>query len=183
MATSSIRFSHAGLHCFDLDSMVDFYSRVLGLAITDRGEIFVPGKTRIVFLSGDAGVHHQLAFVEGRTAGKEALLLNQLSFRVDSLAALRELKAKLEREGIEKFRAIDHGNAWSIYFSDPEENRVEVFVDTPWHVRQPVIERLDLALSDAKIAAATEARHKDEPEFGPIAHRRAELAKALGQQD
>ena len=30
-----------------------------------------------------------------------------------------------------------HGNALSFYFSDPEKNGLEIFIDTPWDVEQP----------------------------------------------
>ena len=43
-----------------------------------------------------------------------------------------------------------------MYFSDPEGNRVELFVQTPWYM-PPVSVPLDLALSDDEIYAMTEA--------------------------
>jgi catechol 2,3-dioxygenase len=63
---------------------------------------------------------------------------------------------------------LTHGNAWSVYFRDPEFNGVEVFIDTPWHVRQPQGEPLELDKSDDEIVEATRARFSQEPEFGPI---------------
>ena len=32
---------------------------------------------------------------------------------------------------------VTHGNALSVYFLDPEGNRVELLIDTPWYVPQP----------------------------------------------
>ena len=32
---------------------------------------------------------------------------------------------------------ITHGNALSVYFLDPEDNRFELYVDMPWYVSQP----------------------------------------------
>ena len=40
---------------------------------------------------------------------------------------------------------MNHGNAWSLYFTDPEGNGLECFVDSPFHVTQPYADRLDLA--------------------------------------
>ncbi len=48
-----IGFSHIGIHTHDLDSMVSFYTELLGLEITDQGKLPVPGDPRIVFLSSD----------------------------------------------------------------------------------------------------------------------------------
>lgn len=28
----------------------------------------------------------------------------------------------------------NHGNAWSIYFADPEGNRIELYTPSPWYV-------------------------------------------------
>jgi catechol 2,3-dioxygenase len=55
-----------------------------------------------------------------------------------------------------------------VYFRDPEHNGVEVFIDTPWHVRQPQGEPLDLDKTNDEIVAATIAHFSKEPEFGPI---------------
>ena len=63
---------------------------------------------------------------------------------------------------------LTHGNAWSVYFRDPEFNGVEVFIDTPWHVRQPQGEPLDLDKSNDEIVEATRAHFSKEPEFGSI---------------
>ncbi|MEZ5232851.1 MAG: hypothetical protein R2749_09095, partial [Acidimicrobiales bacterium] len=56
----------------------------------------------------------------------------------------------------------------SIYFQDPERNGVEIFIDTPWHVKQPQGKPLDLSKSNDEIVAATREAFADEPEFGPI---------------
>ena len=53
----TITISHVSFHCFDLDAMVDFYTRVLGFRLTDRGKM--RGDKDIAFLSGDARDHHQ----------------------------------------------------------------------------------------------------------------------------
>ena len=58
---------------------------------------------------------------------------------------------------------LTHGNAWSIYFSDPEHNGVEVFIDTPWHVQQPQAKPLDLTKSTDEIVATTRPRSPTSP--------------------
>ena len=68
-------------------------------------------------------------------------------------------------EGIEQFRVVTHGNAWSIYFADPEGNRVEAFVDTPWHTPQPVVEPFDIEAPVATIERETEALCRSLPGF------------------
>ncbi len=178
MTRRNIRFSHLGFHVRNLDTMVDFYCRHLGLQVTDRGPLAaLPGRPEICFLSADPNEHHQVALVEGR--GDEKGMLNQVSFHVDSLEDLRTLDAELGEAGVEPTFGLNHGNAWSLYFPDPEGNLVECFVQSPWHTRQPVTDPLDLSLSDAEILERTEKRYSGEPDFQPIERWRSAFAKRL----
>jgi catechol 2,3-dioxygenase len=60
-------------------------------------------------------------------------------------------------------QGIDHGNSWSVYFRDPDKNRVEVYMDTGWYVPQPFGERLPLELDNQQIQAITAERIKSIP--------------------
>ena len=62
----------------------------------------------------------------------------------------------LKREPIVELGPISHGNAISAYFRDPEGNRLEVFVDTKWHVPQPCAAPVDLTKSEDEITAFVE---------------------------
>ena len=55
---------HIGIYAFDLEKMVDFYSRIFGLVVTDRGHS--ARGFDIAFLSRDPIEHHQIAIVSGR---------------------------------------------------------------------------------------------------------------------
>jgi catechol 2,3-dioxygenase len=55
-----------------------------------------------------------------------------------------------------------------VYFSDPEGNGVEVFIDTPWHVAQPQGRALDLDRTNDEIEDWTRQEFGAEPEFGSI---------------
>lgn len=187
MATAPpIAFSHVGIHCFDLEKMVDFYTRIMGLTLTDHGEIERGGAVAVpvnlAFLSSDPRDHHQLVLVgkPEREVERGALLINQISFRLDSLDRLRKLRRTLEHEGVTTFRTVSHGNAWSIHFPDPEGNTVEAFVDSPWYVSQPAAEPLDLDRSDEEIRRATEERFGNEPSFRPVEEWRSEVAQKMG---
>ena len=55
----------------------------------------------------------------------------QLSFRVESLDGVKAFYALLkDRTDVSEIRPVSHGNAWSVYFRDPENNRLEVFTDS-----------------------------------------------------
>jgi catechol 2,3-dioxygenase len=173
----SLDFSHVGLFVYDLEAMRDFYVRVLGFTETDRG---IARGAPIVFLSRDPKEHHQIVFAEGRSGGPDDRVVNQISLRAGSLQDLRDLKAALEQEpAVTNIDPINHGNAWSIYFRDPEGHRVEVFIDSPWYVDQPRIEPLDLSLSDDEIARTTYEAIVDQPGFMPVEEWRAGLAEKL----
>src|SRR6185437_9725306 len=60
-----------------------------------------------------------------------------------------------------------HGHAWSIYFRDPEGNRIEVYCDTPWYVHQPIREEMDFDLPEAEILKRSEALARSLPGFKP----------------
>ncbi len=176
-APSKVAFSHFGFYVKNLEPMRDFYCRVLGFVETDRG---VARGRPIVFLSRDPREHHQIVLVEGRTGSIDELVINQISLRVESLADLKALYALIKREtAVSEMYTTDHGTAWSIYFRDPEKNRVELFVDSPWYVEQPRVDPLDLEASDTDIMARTRAAIEKHPSFRPIEDWQREFAAKL----
>ncbi len=123
MTTSPAVLSHFGIHVTDIERMQDFYTRVMGLLVMDRGTLR-DGPT-LVFLSRDPDQHHQMVLVTGRPPGIDDNVVNQISFKLATLADLKAMHARVREEGIKEFRIVTHGNAWSVYFADPEGNRVE----------------------------------------------------------
>ena len=145
--------SHLGIFVRDLDRMERFYTQAFGLMVTDRGvgKVF---NNRLVFLSGNPEQHHQLVLSTGRGADVPSTVM-QMSFMVDTLDQLRGLRAAVLDHGARNLFGLNHGNSWSVYFDDPEENRIEIYVDTPFHTPQPCGEPLDLELDDETILAQT----------------------------
>lgn len=145
--------SHLEFRVRDVAAMEAFYTGALGFTVTDRGD----GPDGMVFLSRSADEHHQIVLnPAGDKAGAPGRL-DHVAFRVDSLAALRRFHRALVEANAARLETVSHGNTWSVYFLDPEGNRLELFVDTPWHVDQPARFAIDLALPDDALAAATEA--------------------------
>ncbi len=174
----ALSWSHTVIIVKDEQTMLDFYTRVLGFQVTDRGPI--ADDRSIIFLSQQPDEHHQVGFLLGRAEAGPSNSVAHLAFRTDDMAELRARIAKLEAEGV-AYRPTSHGNTWSVYFQDPEMNGIEIFCATPWHVRQPQGEVWNTRLSDAELRDWTEATFKSEPEFSRqedyIARRRKELAK------
>ncbi len=172
-------FSHVGIFVRNLDRMVDFYTRVLGLLVNDRG-IQPGGTTELAFLSHDPDEHHQLVLVTGRPADARDSVVNQISFKLPTLEDLKTMYSRLRAEGIEPNRIVTHGNAWSIYFPDPEGNRAELFVDTPWHTPQPFAEPFDIEAPAEAIFARTEAICRSRPGFSSRAEWRRVVSEKMG---
>jgi catechol 2,3-dioxygenase len=150
---TSFAVSHLEFRVRDAAAMETFYTGALGFVVTDRGE----GPDGMVFLSRSPDEHHQIVLNPVGDKAGEPDRLDHVAFRVDTLADLRRLHRALEAADAARLETVSHGNTWSIYFLDPEGNRLELFVDTPWHVDQPVRFPVDLSLPDDMLAAATEA--------------------------
>lgn len=166
-----------GIFVHGLARMRDFYVRVLGFVITDEGDL---GDRKLTFLSRNPDEHHQIVLCEGRPADIGFNTVNQISFRVAGLAELRALHELVGAEAdASELTAISHVIAWSIYFKDPEGNRIEVFADSPWYVAQPIREPIDLSKSDADLFAETEARARADPSFRPVTEWRQALARKI----
>lgn len=167
MSTSyAPHLSHFGLSCFDIDCMIDFYTSVFDLVVTDKG----PGNTfpyMLAFLSRSPDQHHQLALAQNRPEGAPSTVM-QVAFKVKTIDELRQASRRAQQHGATKLRGLNHGNALSVYFLDPEENTVEVYLDTPWHVSQPHGDPLDLSQPDEVIWAETERIVRADPTFMPM---------------
>lgn len=178
-STSDLQFSHIGLYVSDLPRMAAFYKQALRFTQTDAGDL---GAVQLVFLSRDPREHHQLVLATGRPADMGFNVVNQISFRVPDLAALRRFHERLLAHGATGMLPVTHGNAVSLYCRDPEGNRLELFMDTPWYCDQPLREPIDLTQSDAAILAQAEAIAKRLPKFMSRAQWHADIARRM-QED
>jgi len=180
MTAPSLAFSHMGMYVKDLALMEDFYSRVLGFTVTDRGDLKTPqGGVSLVFLSRDPNEHHQIVLASGRPDKLPFNVINQISFRVPDLASLRHFHEKLQGEKASEVLPATHGNAISVYFRDPEGNRLEIFLDTPWYCAQPCREPVDFSRSDAEIMNQAEKVARSLPGFQPREQWSAELRRVM----
>ncbi|HBO3146295.1 VOC family protein [Pseudomonas aeruginosa] len=158
-----INFTHTGTFCADLDKMVEFYCQKLGFIISDKG-VASTGH-RLFFMTQNPEVHHQLVLFDGKPANLPFNPINQLSFLLDTLDDLKRYYAFAKANGITGIDQVDHGNAWSMYFKDPEGNPIEMYVDSPFYTSQPCREPLDLDQSSEEILARTEAMCRKRPGF------------------
>jgi catechol-2,3-dioxygenase len=147
------RLGHTGIYVHDLDTMRAFYTRVLGLTVTDedteRGLVF--------FSSRPEEEHHEFVIMRGRTGPADARVVQQISWHVGSLEDLLEFHRVLQAEGVKVEREITHGIAIAIYFFDPEGNRIEVYWATDKDIPQPFGRPVDLDQPAEAVLAQAES--------------------------
>lgn len=160
-----LELGHTGLWVQDLATMRDFYTRVLGLTVTDEDL-----EIGMVFLSSRPDVeHHEMVLAVGRTAPLDTRQTHQISWRVDSLASLLAFKRRFDAEGVRLQQVVTHGNAFGIYFFDPEGNRGEVYWQTGEEIPQPFRKTLDLDQDpEAIFAEAARLLTDDGPDYQPV---------------
>lgn len=128
MAPGIQRVGHVVLKVRSLERSVPFYRDVLGLREVARlGD-------HMVFFSATGDNHHDVALLEvgegAPRAPREAVGLYHVAFKIgDSLEALRAARAHLEARGVRIAGVSDHRVSQSIYFSDPDGNGLELYVD------------------------------------------------------
>lgn len=120
------RIGHAHLKVRDLDRAVDFYERFLGLKLRERAG------DRWAFMSA-TDVHHEIALqnvgADAPTPGRYSTGLFHVAFEVPDKRSLAMCYKNLLDHGI-AVAVVDHRISWAIYFSDADENGLELYCDT-----------------------------------------------------
>lgn len=180
-APVALHFSHFGVFVRDLDGMTAFYRDFMGFIVTDRGHL---PNAELTFLSRNPLDHHQIVLITGRAHdGSNPKIIHQISFRVESLGALKEFHTRLANAPVTDIEPINHGLFWSVYFRDPEGNRIEIFADTDWYITQPCRVPIDFALPAAQIYAQTKAYCEAQASCRPLAQWRADFTRRLTVQN
>ena len=138
---------HVGIFVNDLETSRRFYTEMLGLTVTDEDD-----QVGVVFLSSRPDFeHHEVALVRGRTAGAEAKVVQQISFRCDTLEDVLSFYERLVAHEVPINMTITHGNAIGAYFADPDGNNCEVYWRTDIEARQPFLQMLDFTKSPEEL--------------------------------
>ena len=139
---------HVGIYADDLLKQRDFYTRVIGLSIADED---LDGRG-MCFMSADpVSEHHEFVLMKGRVSSDDTNTIQQISFKVPTIQDLRDYHKRLLDEDIKVERIVSHGNAFGMYFFDPEGNRVELYYKTGFPVPQPHGDLIDLTRSDEEL--------------------------------
>ena len=118
------KLGHVVLKVRDAERSKDFYTRTLGLKVAYES----PGA---VFLS--FGVqHHDLALFQlatGEAPGEAQPGLHHVAWQVGSFKELQSAHRELRALGIAVESTVEHNVTRSVYFPDPDGNRVELYCD------------------------------------------------------
>lgn len=123
-ATRPAKFAHLVLRTPDLRRARNWYLQLLDAHVSFENDM-------ICFVTYD-DEHHRVALVAipGLAAAPpDAYGLDHLAFTYASLGALLANYRRLKRIGIEPYWAINHGPTISMYYRDPDGNRVETQYD------------------------------------------------------
>ncbi len=123
-AITPIKFGHVVLRTTSMPRLRDWYLHVLNARVSYQNEL-------VSFLTYD-DEHHRVGIVQlpGSVAtGESATGLEHLSFTFRDLGALLSTYRRLKASGIEPFWSINHGPTVSMYYRDPDANKVELQVD------------------------------------------------------
>jgi catechol-2,3-dioxygenase len=118
------KLAHYGLQTNDIPGMRDWYLTVLG------GEV-VHEDPQFCFMSYD-DEHHRLVLINlwpMAPVDQHARGLNHVAFGYRGLAALLETYERLKARNITPDWCVNHGPNTSIYYLDPDGNRVELTVE------------------------------------------------------
>ena len=117
------RVGHLVLNVKDLAASTKFYTEIMGFQISrsrETGTFLTCGK-----------IHHDIALFqapEGALPVTEGQLgLNHYAVQVEGMADLKQAYQEVKEKGVKLDHNTDHGMTSSIYFFDPDGNRIEYF--------------------------------------------------------
>jgi catechol 2,3-dioxygenase len=120
------KLGHIVLKVRDAQKSKEFYTRTLGLKVAhedlQRGTVFLSFGTE----------HHELALFQlasGETPGEKQPGMHHMAWQLGSFQELQAAYRELRALGFAVESTADHNVTRSVYFPDPDGNRVELYCD------------------------------------------------------
>lgn len=149
------KFAHVVYNTHRFEEMIDWYLYVFEGRVAHQGE-------RLAFLTYD-DEHHRFAFVNLGPAPDDAddarrgrgVGVNHVAYTWDNLTQLIEQYRRLRQRDITPVWPVRHGMTLSMYYADPDGNRMEfqvdlmdpddanAFMDSPAFAANPIGEDFD----------------------------------------
>ncbi len=118
------KLAHFVLRTSDIDRLASWYCRVLEAKVVHRNKF-------IAFATFD-DEHHRVAFLDrgfDKNPDPESNGVDHIAFTYESLGDLLSTYVRLRQEQILPERTINHGMTTSMYYVDPDGNRIELQVE------------------------------------------------------
>ena len=132
------KLHHLGLTTGNLEAMIDWYRKVLGMTVVHQTEAAAGGQKnaptlKAAWVSNDEA-NHRLAFVQlpGLTADPDRSRhrrLQHVAFEYRTIDELLGTYARLKGLGIVPVLCTDGGSQTAFYYEDPDRNSIEINVD------------------------------------------------------
>lgn len=120
------KLGHIVLQVRDAQKSKEFYTRTLGLRVAhesvEHGTVFLSVGTQ----------HHDLALFQlatGEAPGATQPGMHHMAWQLGSFEELQAAHRELGRLGIPVESTVEHNVSRSVYFRDPDGNRVELYCD------------------------------------------------------
>ncbi len=125
-----VKFAHVVYQTRRFDEMVAWYRDVFEATVVYQNPA-------LAFLTYD-DEHHRFAFANldvlkaggGSADGRGEIGVNHVAYTFGSLADLMDTYARLRKAGIRPYWPVHHGVTLSLYYQDPDGNRMEFQVET-----------------------------------------------------
>jgi len=125
------RIGHVLLKVADVERSKAFYSKLLGFEVVEED----PGHGGVFMTLGEEGHTLDLSPIDdlanAQPLSPNRVGVHHIAFLVDSEEALKKAYFTLQDHGVEVVRTIDHVSQKSIYFHDPDGNRLEIYYELP----------------------------------------------------
>ncbi len=118
------KMGHIAVRTSRLEEMLDWYCTVLEAKIAFRND-------DMGFITYD-DEHHRLAIIKMpdlKAPPEKITGMEHVSFTYESMGDLLATYKRLKKAGIEPFWTIIHGPTVSMYYKDPDHNKVELQID------------------------------------------------------
>ena len=124
------RVGHLVLSVKDVARSRHFFEKILGFPVVAQNE------RGMVFFSTDVkDNHHMLALMQAKEGARmptpDHVGMQHVSFELGSFAELQDAWRLLKEHGVAIDHTVFHGVSKSVYFFDPDGNRLELYVNVP----------------------------------------------------
>jgi catechol 2,3-dioxygenase len=159
------KLQHCGLTTGNLDGMLEWYGKVLGMTVNKRVPALPGSPFKTVAFASNDEVNHRLSFFEtpglATDAEKDAhARVQHMAFTYETLDDLLGTYARLKNLGIPLLWAADQFIQTALYYEDPDGNIIELNVNNfsnDWTVTEQLKnlpDRLHVNVNPEKMIAA-----------------------------